>query len=699
MKPEHAAWRQLVVALGLALLAWGSPGRVMALGSADPASQSDPSGFEHLAELSLEELTAIKVDTVYGASKREQTTTEAPSAVSIVTKDDIKKYGHRTLADILNSVRGFFVTYDRGYNYIGVRGFNRPGDYGGRILLMVDGHRMNDGIYDSAASGTDFLLDVDLIERVEVIRGPGSSLYGNNAFFGVVNVITRRGRDFNGAEVSGSYGSFDTWTGRASYGQRFTNGVELLVSGTLYDSEGQDRLTYPEFTAEGLDGSWSRSLFASLAYRDFTLQGGFLRRQKDWPTAAYDTIPNSQDPRLFTTDERAYADLTFRRTLGDEWEVTARGYFDRYQCDGDYPYDPDGDPSTGAVVNRDLAIATSAGLDLLVSTTLWDSHRLTAGAEWRHDFELLQQNWDVAPYEEYADSDAGADIVGVFAQDEWSIRTNLIANVGVRYDRYSAFGDTVNPRAALIHSPWPSSTFKFLYGQAFRAPNAYELHYSGVGTGANAGLQPETIRSYELVWEQRLGPRWQTSVSAFWNDVNDLINEEVDPGLDPVSADDDVTFFDNVGSAVARGMEFEVGTELPWDLRARVSYAFTDTEDRNSGERLSNSPQHLGKLNLSLPLWREKVFAGVELQAMSHRRTVWGNASNPYAVANVTLFSRELVRGLEFSASLYNLFDQHYQHPVGAGLTYTGPVSADTIALDTVEQDGRSFRVKLTYRF
>ncbi len=167
-----------------------------------------------LTELGPEQLMKIEVATVSTASKFEQKVTEAPSSVSIVSADEIKKYGYRTLADILRSLRSFYITYDRNYSYVGVRGFGRSGDYNTRILLLVDGHRINDNLYNAAPLGTEFVVDVDLIDRVEVIRGPGSSLYGNNAFFAVVNVITRQGRNLGGVEVSGEAGSFDTYKGR-----------------------------------------------------------------------------------------------------------------------------------------------------------------------------------------------------------------------------------------------------------------------------------------------------------------------------------------------------------------------------------------------------------------------------------------------------------------------------------------------------
>jgi len=196
-----------------------------AVAATNDAAVSSRSGAE-LVDMDLAQLIQIEIPTVVGASKHEQKVTEAPAHVTIITSDDVKKFGYRTLGDLLRSVPGLYITYDRSYGFIGVRGFSRPGDYGGRILLMVNGHRLNDPIYGSAPPATDFILDLDLIDRVEVIRGPGSSLDGDNAFCAVINVITRTGRQMNGPEASASAGSFDTYRGRATYGQIFSNGEE-----------------------------------------------------------------------------------------------------------------------------------------------------------------------------------------------------------------------------------------------------------------------------------------------------------------------------------------------------------------------------------------------------------------------------------------------------------------------------------------
>jgi outer membrane receptor for ferrienterochelin and colicins len=157
-------------------------------------------------------------------------------------------YGYRTLADILRNVRGFYVGYDRNYSYLGVRGFGRPGDYNSRIALLVDGPRLNDNIYDEALLGTEFPIDIDLIDRVEVIRGPNSSLYVASAFLGVINIVTKRGRDSKNVSFSGELAGYGTYEGRISYGNKFANGWEANLSSSFYNSQGPHHLSSRNLT-------------------------------------------------------------------------------------------------------------------------------------------------------------------------------------------------------------------------------------------------------------------------------------------------------------------------------------------------------------------------------------------------------------------------------------------------------------------
>jgi iron complex outermembrane receptor protein len=657
---------------------------VAAAQALESAPEEAPLSTAQMKKLSMEELMQIEVPTVFGASKHEQKTSEAPASVSIVTQEDIRHYGYRTLADILRSVRGFYVTYDRSYGYIGLRGINRPGDYGGRVLITVDGHRMNDPIFDTSASMGDFLLDVDLIDRVEVIRGPGSSLYGNNALFTVISVITRRGEDVKGVEASGAVASYNTYTGRLTYGNRFTNGLEVLVSGTMLDSAGHEKLHYPEFSdihggyAEKLDNEYAKRVFASVSYQDLSLAGGYSDRKKELPTAAFGTLFNT--PPAFTDDERAFAELKYRHEFLHEWIVMARLYFDHYQYSAKSAFDAEDPLNPGTViVNADDTLAQAWGGEAQVSKTLWDKHRLTAGAEFRDDLKLCQANYDVDPPATWVDVDSEADNFGLYVQGEFSIRTNLILNAGMRYDHYLTFGSTLNPRAALIWSPWQATTFKALYGQAYRAPNAFELDYVAPGYKSNPDLQPETVRSYELAWEQTLGRHLRLTTALFYNRADDLITL--------IEDSDKLWVYRNTDSVDARGVEVEL--EGTWKaFRGRVSYTFANAVNNATGDLLSNSPEHLAKLNLSAPLWRDRLFAALEVQGMSQRATERNTTTDSFAVVHFTLFSRELIKGLELSASVYNLFDTRYGDPVSVDFTQA-----------SIEQDGRTFRAKVTYRF
>ena len=290
----------------------------------------------------------IEVQRVFGASERMQPVTEAPSSVTIVTAAEIARHGYRTLADILRSVRGFYVSNDRNYSYVGVRGFARPGDYNTRVLLLVNGHRVNDNVYDQAAIGADFGIDVAMFDRVEVIRGPASSLYGTNAVFAVINVITRSGASLNGVSVDVDAGSLGTGMARVSGGKRFANGVDLALSGTLERSDGETRLFFPAFdqpetndgVADDLDSERIGDVYGRLTAGNFALTAAFGRRRKDVPTASFGTIFNEQVTPERTTDRHTAIAGEYNRTFSGTRLALDAG-FDRSDYERVYPYASD----------------------------------------------------------------------------------------------------------------------------------------------------------------------------------------------------------------------------------------------------------------------------------------------------------------------------------------------------------------------
>jgi outer membrane receptor for ferrienterochelin and colicins len=633
-----------------------------------------------LADLSLEALMDIEVPKVYGASKFEQRTTEAPSSISLVTADEIKKYGHRTLADVLQSVQGLHVSYDRNYAFLGARGINL-GDFNSRVLLLVNGHRVNNNLTDGAFIDSAFILDVDLIDRVEVIRGPGSVLYGNNAFFGVINVITRQGRQVNGAEVSGEYAEFDTYKGRVTIGKSFTNGIEFLFSGSLYDSEGPEKLFYREFnTPENNNGIARRrdddsfgSFFGSVRYRDFTLEGGFISREKGNPTAQLDTAFN--DPRFRTEDERSYVALKYAHNFPEIVDVTAQIYYDRSDFEVGYPQRFGAGTNVIRLFSKEKDVGEWWGAELQLNKRLWDRHIVSLGGEYRDDFRQEFSLQQVVRSERQSH--------GVYVQGDFALRDNLHLNTGVRYDQYGDFDETFNPRLAMIYHPVEKSTIKAIYGTAFRAPNFLELTLKA----PTQELEPEEITSYELVYEQEIARHVRTSVSGFYNEMDGLI----------AFANGEFVNFD----AEAKGVELAVEGSWTNIVRGRLSYTLQKTDSTGLGFELPDSPEHLVKLNVSVPLYKDKIFAGVEFQFTSEREslrstsdstgnplTVQGSSAGGYGVVNFTLFSRELVKNLEFSASVYNLLDKKYSDP-----------ATRSHRQDKLERDGRTFRLKLTYRF
>ncbi len=627
-----------------------------------------------------------EIPAVIGASKYEQRVSEAPSSVTVLTASDLRRYGYQTLGDVLRGVTSFYVTYDRNYSFVGVRGFGRPGDYNSRILVLIDGHRVNDSVYDGANVGSEGFLELAAIERVEIIRGPSSSLYGTSAFFAVINVLTKRGRDQQGAELSGGWGSFNSYRAILSYGNRWKNGLELYATASAYDSRGQD-LTYAEYDspstasgrAIGCDSDRYYRFFTSLAYGDLTLFGGWSHREKGIPTGSFGTVFG--DPRNSTIDERGFVELRYQRVLRPWVELTGRAYFDQVAYHGRYLYlrtPEDRDPYQ--VMNHDLADGLSWGAEARATFRVGRWLNLVAGAELVHHVRQHQENHDEEVYldDTHQTVNAAAFLQATLTPWRWAQ-----LNCGLRYDHYETFGDTANPRCALILSPFTKTSVKLLYGQAFRAPSALELYYHDGGNTQKpgAGLRPEKIHTGEVVVEQQIVDGVRATASFFYNQISGLIDLERDPA-------DDLLQYRNGDNARALGVELGVEAHFAHGWQVRASYSYQDVKNTRTDEWLTNAPRHLAKGNLLVPLIRERLLAGVELQYVGARRTLSGGEAPHYILANLTLSAPNLVGGLSVRASVFNFFDKAMLHP-----------GSTEHLQDVILQDGRTFWLELSYAF
>jgi iron complex outermembrane receptor protein len=635
------------------------------------------------------ELLLFEEPEVTAAMKHAQPQREAPAAVTVVSSEEIRRLGYRTLAEALRGVRGFYVTGDRNYDYLGVRGFSRPGDYDDRILLLVNGHTYNDDIYQSASVGNDFGIDLEAVERIEVIRGPGSALYGGNALFAVINVVT-----FDGATKPGVHALVETgsyWRKRAqlSIGHVTEGGLSVFAGGSILDLDGQHELFYPEYDdpstndgiAEDVDGERALNFFLNAKWRGFTLQGGVNQRDKHIPTGSYGTLFN--DEQTQGTDGHHFADLSYASTVAPNLHLSARAFYDGYRYHGTYVYVDD---VGGRIKNEDRAWSDWFGGEVRARWEAWDRNALTAGAEYTYHPAAHQENYDSPGHQAYLDDERTYGTWGIYAQDELKVTSTLMVVAGLRFDRYYDRLQQVSPRAAVIWSATPQTTVKLLYGRAFRPPNLYEQYYaypgSGIASVVNPDLDPERIATYEAVVEQELWHGIHGTLAFYHYDIDDLIEPFTVPSDD---GGDPALQYGNGDTVRANGVEIETRVPLPRGSALKSSYCFQRAS--TSAGRLSNSPAHLGNLTLLFPLvWG--IEGGVELIVVGPRDTRDGHRLETARIMNLTLDYVSPVPGLTGSIGLYNILDHTYPDPTG-----------EEFVQDRLPQNGFTFRVQLGYAF
>lgn len=640
-------------------------------------------------ELNLETLigTPLISDSKYdrtqrSAAKYEQKQSEVAAAVSVITRDEIKAFGWRTLDQALASLPGIHTTYDREYTYLGTRGFGLPGDYNSRVLLAINGNRVNDAVYDAAMIGREFPLDLDLVERIEFIPGPGGAVYGQNAMFGVINVITRSGALIDGGELAAAWQSPQAMReGRVSWGKMLDNGVDVMFSASGMRADGEDLLMrFPGAdayglptagVAAGLDGERDREFFARVGRGPWAMDFVYGNRRKDNPTATYrsDPLVHGQSSR----DEYVLTQLKYQDSFaGGTLDVLGRLFFGSERWTGLYQFE--GAPSNSA------GRGDWHGAEARLLYKGVRNHTLMLGLEMQDNRRVDQTYDDLTTPDIETEVRVSGWRVGIYAQDEWRLSDTWSTTLGLRVDRNDVTGTQLSPRAALIWQATPVTTVKALYGRAHRAPNAGEWAFDdGASLIANPELAGERIDALELVVDHRLANDFNVRGSIYQWTMQDIITlVDIGGGLSQ---------FQSGGQVEATGVE--LSADKTWDSgsRLRGSVSWQDVAFASGGE-LTNSPHWLGKLNYSSPLPWAGLRLGYELQYDARRLTNDGTYTDDTWLSSLNLSASNWARGLEVSLGIRNLFDQRYSHPA-SGRNWQ----------NALEQDGRNVRVKLEYRF
>ena len=663
--------RRLPLLCSLVLLL-AVPGRPNDKASAGGSSQD-------LASLTIEQLMDIKVE---GAALHAQSLEDAPASVTILTAEDIRKYGYRTLGEALGSVRGFYQGNNRTYRTVGVRGFNLPGDYGSRILVMVNGHNMADNVFDfELFFGEDFPIDMNLIKRIEIIRGPSSALYGSNGVFATINIITKPPEQAGPPSLTMGIGSFGEKKGQVAGATSIGQNTQLLFSATVFNDSGESPLYFPQFNTPGtnngnairMDGRKGYHFFSNLVWGNWSLTAAFADRKQIQPVSWGPTMFNDRGTGV--NDVRNYVEAAYTREIHGG-TLRWRTYYDAAHETDRYEYPLDTKVAPGIEDNRGLFWGDWVGTELTYRFDLARLGSVTAGTEAKVDLRNLQSDYDVSPMPlQIMNIDRRDRSIALFAQDELKLSGRWKLDLGIRFDVSYYRPDFLSPRAALIYQPSSGWTYKLLYGRGFRNPSAFELFFDDGRSGLpNPKAHPEKTDTVEFDVERKIGKRMNLVAASYGYWLRDF--------LEGVYAGNGLIQYQNIGKIPAAGFEVEINGRPSHWLEATASYAIQRAKDNERGQ-LENSPNHLAKLRFAVPLGR-KLDASSGMQYYSSRRTLAGAIVNPVYLADATITSRRLLGNFDVQFGIRNSFNRKYFDPIALN-----PV------VDAMQQPGRSFFVEL----
>jgi outer membrane receptor for ferrienterochelin and colicins len=632
--------------------------------------------------LSLEQLLQVEIE---GAALHTQSLKDAPASVTVITQDDIRTFGYHTLAEALSDVRGMFTTYDHIYHFEGVRGFGLPGDYGTRLLLLVNGHNLTDNVLgQSVWFGQDFPLDMNLIKRIEVIRGPASALYGSNGLFATINVVTFSPHEFKGTQLRTETGTLGEGKLQGASSLKIGDNASLLLSASILRSNGQHSIYVPEYDAPdtnfgravGVDGERGYHLFGNLTWHDWNFSALYGGRDKHQVISWGPTVFN--DPATRSSDAPNFADASYTHAFDTSRSLHWRTYFDSYRFRGVFRYAHE----DGVQDNSQLFSGDWAGSQIDYRFAVPYLGSLTLGAVGQIDLRALMQSVNLTPVREVLLSINGRDRFGaVFAQDELNLAAHLKFNLGARFDYSHNRRDFVSPRAALIYQPSAQTSYKLLYGKAFRNPTAFELFYTDLEaqTIGNPRARAETSQTVEAVVEQRIAGRLNGILSAYHYRIEDLLVADYTP--------EGLLQYHNTADIPASGVEIELnGRPADW-LELVASMAIQRAVKSTDHTPLANSPKQMAKLRASVPLFNGRMSLAGSAQYTGTRQTLTGATLPAGILTDIVLSTNRLTSNIDAQLGMRNVGNAKYLNPL-----------ALNSKVDTLVSAGRSLFFSFTWR-
>lgn len=594
--------------------------------------------LERLLSLSMEDLMTVKVTI---STNTRQSLSRAPSVVSVITAEDIRATGTTNLMEILQSVPGIYVKT----NLFGFKPLiTFRGASGANVLLMVNGAPAKDLVWSPGIFWKG--MPANMIERVEIIRGPGSALFGSDASAGVINVITKTAGTITRSEAGVRTGSFGSQAGWVQHGTQW-NGLDIAFTADVSRTDGHDPAIARARgnTAGTAEFGWDNTdLHLSVGKEHWRLLADHTRHGNvqigltgaavlDSRTRANDrqnSLALFYDNPGFAPDWGLSAELRHR----DIGYSSGNGFWE----------------GISGTVNLNQMDSSERRVNFEASAVYsgFQNHVLRMGGGFQvQDLVAFSQYWDGV--QKPLDAPRKRRTGYVFLQDIWSFARDWELTAGVRHDQYSDFGGTLNPRLALVWQATNRLTAKLMYGQAFRAPSYLELHLTTSANPPNPDLKPERSRTWEgsLSWLASRDLRLGLNVYDF--ERTQVIAPEVPSPYR----------FQNFDRFVTRGVELEAQWQATRTLRLSGNLSYMKNEDVTSSLRDVSIPMTQATLRADwafLPKWNWNLQAN----GFGSRPLKSGDARSPLgslALADTTiryLHDKEW----EFAASIRNLFDK-----------------------------------------